>query len=134
MGAKIYVVKMKQIIRWAVALILAVLIVIGIVSAIGHAGSRPTYNPGVYTSSIILHNSPVNVEVEVSAHSIESVRVLELSETQQVFYPLFASSAEDIAERVVAEQSCDITLDSEYSVTGGIILDAVSQALDKAKK
>ncbi len=132
MGAKIYVIKLKQIIRVAVLLILAAAVIFGVISVIKHS-SRPTYNPGVYTSRIILHNSPVNIEVEVSAHAIESVRVLELSETQQVFYPLFASTADDIAERVVAEQSCDITLDSESAVTGGIILDAVRQALDSAK-
>lgn len=133
MGAKIYVIKLKQIIHIGVSLIIAAAAVFGIIGAIRHA-ARPTYAPGVYTSSIILHNSPVNVEVEVSAHAIESVRVLELSETQQVFYPLFASSAEEIAQRIVAEQSCDIPLDKEYAVTGGIILDAVRQALDRAQK
>ena len=133
MGAKIYVVKLKQIIRAIAAVVIIAAVISGIISAIKNA-AKPTYVPGVYTSSIILHNSPVNVEVEVSAHSIESVRVLELSETQQVFYPLFASSADEIAQKIVAEQSCDIALDSDYEVTGGIILDAVRQALDQAKK
>ena len=133
MGAKIYVVKLTQIIRAAVSLIIVIGVILGIAGIIKRS-SRPTYNPGVYTSRIILHNSPVNVEVEVSAHTIESVRILELSETQQVFYPLFASSADEIAQKIVAEQSCDIALDSDYEVTGGIILDAVRQALDQAKK
>ena len=133
MGAKIYVVKLKQIIYVLVSVLAAAAVVIAAVSLINR-GSRPTYSPGVYTSSIILHNSPVNVEVEVSAHRIESVRLLDLSETQQVFYPLFASSAEEIAEKIVAEQSCDIAVDSDYTVTGGIICDAVRQALDRAEK
>ena len=132
MGAKIYVVKLSQVIRAVVSLIIVIGVILGIAGIIKRS-SRPTYAPGVYTSRIILHNSPVNVEVEVSAHAIESVRVLDLSETQQVFYPLFKTAADDIAERVVAEQSCDITLDSESAVTGGIILDAVRQALDSAK-
>lgn len=133
MGAKIYVIKLKQIICVLVSLAVIAAVAAGGIFAL-RRGSRPTYSPGVYTACIVLHNSPVNVEVEVSKHSIESVRVLELSETQQVFYPLFTTTASDIAERVVAEQSCDITLDSESAVTGGIILDAVGQALEKAKK
>ena len=133
MGAKIYVVKLKQIIRIVLSLIV-VFAVIAIAAALIKNAARPTYAPGVYTGSIILHNSPVNVEVEVSKHSIESVRLTDLSETQQVFYPLFADTAQEVADRIVAEQSCDIVLDSDYAVTGGIICDAVRQALEDAEK
>lgn len=132
MGAKVYVIKLKQIVRVLVSAAVICLMIAGIIHLV-HKNAKPTFNPGVYTGQIILHNAPVNVEVAVSKDSIESVRVLDLSETQQVFYPVFASSAEEICEKIVAEQSCDITLSDEYSVTGGIIVDAVRQALEKAK-
>ncbi|MBR1736699.1 MAG: hypothetical protein IJ736_06740 [Firmicutes bacterium] len=131
MGAKIYVIKMKQIIRVLISIAVICIIAAVIIGLIKNA-SKPTFKPGVYTSQIILHNSPVNVEVEVSRDAIESVRVLDLSETQQVFYPLFASSADEICSKIVSEQSCDITLSEDNAVTGGIIVDAVRQALEKA--
>ena len=132
MGTRIYVIKLRQIIRVFISLIVICLMIAGIVHLVNKA-SKPTFRPGVYTGRIILHNAPVNVEVEVSRDTIESVRVLDLNDTQQVFYPLFASSADEICERIVAEQSCDINIDEEYSVTGGIIVDAVRQALAKAQ-
>ena len=133
MGAKIYVIKLKQIIRALVSVAVVCLVIAGIVH-LAAKKAQPTFNAGVYTGRIILHNSPVNVEVEVSRDEILSVRLLDLSETQQVFYPVFASSAEEVCSKIVAEQSCDITLDKEYAVTGGIILDAVRQALEQAKR
>lgn len=133
MGAKIYVIKLKQIIKVLVSLTVAALILL-FAAALIKNGSKPTYKPGIYTSSIILHNAPVSVEVEVSRHSIESVNITDLSETQAVFYPLFSTSAKEIADRIVAEQTCDIPIDSSYSVTGGIITDAVKQALSQAEE
>ena len=133
MGAKIYVIKLKQILRVLLVSAIAAAVIIAAVMLIKRSG-RPTYAPGVYTVSIILHNAPVSVEVEVSKHRIESVRLTDLSESQQVFYPLFASSADEVAQRIVDEQSCDIETDSDYAVTGGIICDAVRQALKAAEQ
>ncbi|MBR6401252.1 MAG: hypothetical protein IKS17_08560 [Firmicutes bacterium] len=133
MGAKIYVVKLRQILKAVLALALAAAVIITAAIIISRS-SRPTYAPGVYCAGIMLRGSPVNVEVEVSAHRIESVRLTGLSETQQVFYPLFSTSAEEVADKIVAEQSCDIDIDSDHSVTGSLICDAARQALEGAIK
>ena len=132
MGAKIYVIKLKQILRvlFSLAFVAAVIIA---VSCLVKKADKPTFSPGVYTSSIILHNSPVNVEVEVSKHAIENIRILDLSETQAVFYPLFSTAADDVIHKILDEQSCDITIDSDFAVTGGIITDAVRNALSQAE-
>ena len=132
MGAKIYVIKLKQILR-VLILIIAVAAIIAVVSCLVKKADKPTFSPGVYTSSIILHNSPVNVEVEVSKHAIENIRILDLSETQAVFYPLFSTAADDVIQKILDEQSCDITVDGDFAVTGGIIADAVENALEQAR-
>ncbi|MBO5560982.1 MAG: hypothetical protein J6A07_04975 [Firmicutes bacterium] len=132
MGAKIYVIKLKQILRVLISII-AVAAIIAVVSCLVKKADKPTFSPGVYTSSIILHNSPVNVEVEVSKHAIENIRILDLSETQAVFYPLFSTAADDVIQKILDEQSCDITVDGDFAVTGGIIADAVENALEQAR-
>ncbi len=132
MGAKIYVIKLKQILRVLISII-AVAAIIAAVSCLVKKADKPTFSPGVYTSSIILHNSPVNVEVEVSKHAIENIRILDLSETQAVFYPLFSTAADDVIQKILDEQSCDITVDGDFAVTGGIIADAVENALEQAR-
>ncbi|MBQ9604133.1 MAG: hypothetical protein IJR45_01845 [Firmicutes bacterium] len=132
MGAKIYVIKLKQILRAVLSLVVLAVIIIA-VSCLVKKEDKPTFSPGVYTSSIILHNSPVNVEVEVSKHAIENIRILDLSETQEVFYPLFSTAADDVIHKILDEQSCDISVDSDFSVTSGIITDAVRNALSQAE-
>ena len=132
MGAKIYVIKLKQILRVLISII-AVAAMIAVVSCLVKKADKPTFSPGVYTSSIILHNSPVNVEVEVSKHAIENIRILDLSETQAVFYPLFSTAADDVIQKILDEQSCDITVDGDFAGTGGIIADAVENALEQAR-
>lgn len=133
MKTRIYVVRLKEIIKICVAFILLVLIGGGLVKVLT-AGSRPTYSPGTYSAQIVLHNSPVSVDVTVSRHSIEQVELNNMSQTQEVFYPLFGSSIQEIAEQVVAQQSTDIELTENNMVTGGIILDAVRMALEQAER
>lgn len=133
MKTRIYVVRLKEIIKICVAFILLVLIGGGLVKVLT-AGSRPTYSPGTYSAQIVLHNSPVSVDVTVSRHSIEQVELNNMSQTQEVFYPLFGTSIQEIADQVVAQQSIDVELTENNMVTGGIILDAVRMALEQAER
>lgn len=132
MKGGIYVIKMKQIIKAAITLVFVIGIIMGVVFML-EKGTQPTYSPGTYSAQIVLHNSPVSVEVTVSKHSIEKVELVNMEESQEVFYPLFNTSAQELAKEIVAKQSVDIAPDSNYTVTGGIILDAVRLALEKAQ-
>lgn len=133
MKNKIYVIKLKEIIKLCITLIL-IGIIGGLLFKALTTGSKPTYSPGTYSAQIILHNSPVSVDVTVSRHAIEDVVLTNMNQTQEVFYPLFNSSIEEIANEIVAKQSTDLTLTESNMVTGGIILDAVRMALEQAEK
>jgi uncharacterized protein with FMN-binding domain len=61
--------------------------------------------------------------------------MLDMSESEAVFYPVFEQSFDDIAQQVVALQTTDgVKLDSDNAVTGGIILNAIDAALEKAQE
>lgn len=130
MKTKIYVLKLKQIIKVCVVGIIMIVLALFLV---GLLTSKPTYSPGTYSAQIVLHNSPVSVDVTVSKHQIEGIALNNMNSTQEVFYPLFNSSIEEITDEIIANQTTDIPLSQNNSVTGGIILDAVRMALEQAK-
>jgi uncharacterized protein with FMN-binding domain len=125
---------LKTIIRYGVIAIAAA-IGLAVVLTVLCGRSEATYSPGVYSAQIVLHSNPVSVQVTVDRHSIQSVELINMGESEAVFYPVFRQSFDDIASQIVAMQSTEgVQLTSDNAVTGGIILDAVDAALDKAKK
>ena len=56
-----------------------------------------------------------------------------MKETQEVFYPLFERSIDDISAQIIENQSTDIEAKNS-SMTSQILVKAVEQALEEAKK
>lgn len=134
MGTRIFIIRLKTIIKYALAAIAAAGIIAGAVIMFSN-GSSPTYSPGTYSAQIVLNSNPVSIRVCVDKHSIKSVEMLNLNDTEAVFYPVFNQSFEDISEQIVALQSTEgVELSDDNGVTGGIILQAVDTALEKAQK
>ncbi len=90
------------------------------------------YIPGKYISSLTLGNKNIDVEVTVNNNEILSVKLLNLDEQQQVFYPLVEPAMTDISKQIIDKQSLDIDISSDSSETEIMILETVKQALDKA--
>ena len=135
MGTKIFVLHLKSIIRYGLIVLISGVVLAVILTSALRDKDRPTYSPGVYSAQIVLHSNPVNIQVEVDRHNILGVEMLNIGESEAVFYPLFEQSFEDIAQQVVALQSTqEVQLTEDNSVTGGIILQAIDAALDMAEK
>lgn len=133
MASKIFVLKLRDIIRTGIFTVLGIAIIAAIIAFF--CGSfKSAYNEGTYNSEIILQGKPVTLSVTVGKNEIESIVLNPLNETQEVFYPTFTNCIDDIAEQVVALQTTDIELNKDYEVTGGILLDAIDSALNQAKK
>lgn len=134
MGTKIFVIKLKTIIKCILAILITAGVVVGTMMMLS-GGAKPTYSPGTYSSQIVLNSNPVSVQVCVDRHSIKSVEMLNLNDTEAVFYPVFKQSFDDIAEQIVSLQATDgVELSDDNAVTGGIILQAVNTALESAEK
>lgn len=94
-----------------------------------------SYTPGVYTTPVTLGNSTVDVEVTVDSGHINSIRLVNLSETAAAAYPLVSPSLEHIASQILEKQSLEeITSPQENRYTSQLLLSAVSKALEMAKK
>lgn len=93
------------------------------------------YTPGKYTTSLILGNSAVDVEVVVDDNNINSIRLVNLDEAVTTMYPLMEPALNDLASQICTKQSLeDITYSDDNKYTSQVLLDAITSALGKAEK
>lgn len=135
MGTKIIVVQLKELIKTAVFAVIGILLIILLIYFFipKDNNKQALYIPGIYSSEIVLHNNPVSIEVTVSENEIEDIQLMNMGETQEVFYPLFEPAMEELAKEIIDRQSLEVSTSTDTSVTSQILLDAVGSALEKAK-
>lgn len=135
---KIIVLHMKEIIYTAIFAALGIVIIclLFFMFAPGHRrnpGTKKQYTPGIYTSTVTLNNTNLEVEVAVDESQISSVRISNLDETITTMYPLIQPAIEDLAEQICATQSLDnISLSKDNPYTSQLLLNAIKEALEKA--
>ena len=95
--------------------------------------STNTYVPGVYTTSLILNDNVVEIEVTVDEKNINSIRLVNLDEAVTTMYPLIQPSFESLARQIIVNQSLDgITYPDDSKYTSMILLNAISASVEKA--
>ena len=136
---KIIVVKAKELIYTALFICLAIVLILLLIFMFAPEEknvrtSAGVYTPGVYTSTITLGDTALDVAVSVDENNITSVSLNNLSESVTAMYPLLEPSLDSINEQLDSISSVDeLTLDSESRYTGLILQQAVKNALQKAK-
>lgn len=136
---KIVVLHMKEIIYTAVFATLAVILIVLLLFMFlpknkGTSIHEEKYMPGVYTSTVTLNNTALEVEVTVDESHINSIRFSNLDETVATMFPLIQPAIEDIAEQVYDKQSLENIQYSESNpYTSQVILNAIEEALKKAE-
>ena len=93
---------------------------------------EPKFYPGVYTASILLDGNPVDIQVTVDSSNINSIELVNLSESITTMYPKLSTSFDEVANKVMEAGSTNITYDSANRYTYSIFVDAISAALRKA--
>ena len=137
---KIVVLRMKELIYTGIFVALGILLILLLVYMFAPKDKKAsstadaTYTPGVYTSTITLGGSTVDVAVTVSATRIESIAYNNLSETIETMYPLMQPALDNLSDQICETQSLeglDYSEDTQY--TSQVILGAVERALEKAQ-
>ena len=130
---------MKEIIYTAVFAALAVILIVLLLFMFlpknrGTSIHEEKYMPGVYTSTVTLNNTALEVEVTVDESRINSIRFSNLDETVATMFPLIQPAIEDIAEQVYDNQSLENIQYSESNpYTSQVIINAIEEALKKAE-
>lgn len=92
-----------------------------------------SYIPGVYTTSLVLNDNVVDIEVTVDDTNINNIRIVNLDEAVTAMYPLIEPAFEDLAVQICENQSLDgITYSGDNKYTSLVLLDAIRTALEKA--
>lgn len=135
MGTKIVVVQLKELIKTAIFAVIGIALIGFLIYFFipKDDKAQAMYVPGTYSSEIVLHNNPVSINVTVSEDEITDIQMVNMGETQEVFYPLFQPAIEELAQEIIDKQSLDVSTTSDTSVTSRILLDAVGAALEQAK-
>lgn len=136
---KIIVLHMKEIIYTAVFAALGIVLIVLLFIMFRpdaeqpHKNGNQQYTPGIYTSTLTLNNTNLEVEVAVDENRINSIRFSNLDETVTAMFPLIQPAIEELAEQIYDSQSLDdISLPEDTPYTSQIILDAVRDAVEKA--
>lgn len=135
---KIVVLHMKEIVYTAIFAVLAIVLVALLIFMFRPRHKEASadiekYVPGIYTSTVTLNNTALEVEVTVDESHINSIRFSNLDESVATMYPLIQPTIEDIAEQVYDKQSLEnLEYPSDHPYTSQIIAEAIDEALEKA--
>lgn len=136
---KIIVLKAKELIYTGIFLVLGIILILVLIFMFTQGKTQETispvmeYIPGVYTSSITLGNSSLNVEVTVDQNHITNVSLANLDETVETMYPLLEPAITKINEKLQTVDSIDeIDFSTENQYTHTILTQAIKNALEKA--
>lgn len=136
---KIVVLHMKEIIYTAVFVVLGILLIILLAFMFlpkqkDSVDIKQRYVPGIYTSTITLNNTTLEVEVAVDSSHINAIRFTNLDESVATMYPLAQPTIEYIAEQIYETQSLEnISYSDDSPYTSQVILNAIEDALKKAE-
>ncbi len=91
------------------------------------------YIPGVYSSTVQLGDSKLDVQVTVDSNRICDVSIVNLNETVETMYPLLTPALEEInAQLPDIESADDLTCSADSQYTSVILTQAIKNALEKA--
>ena len=92
-----------------------------------------SYVPGIYTTSLILNDNAVDVEVTVDETNINDIRIVNLDEAVTTMVPLLEPSFDDLASQIIKSQSLEgITYSDDNKYTSMVLLNAIKTSLEKA--
>lgn len=139
---KILVLKLKQLIYTVIFVVLGIILIIllflivkGKTGKEKSASAYPTFAPGVYTSSIVLANSPLDLQITVDEEQVKSITLVNVSESVETMYPLLSSSLSEISAQVIDNNSTEhITYSQDSKYTSIVLINTINTILDKARR
>lgn len=137
---KIVVLRLKELVFTGVLAVLAILLIILLLTLFlpkdkedGASVDTMSYIPGVYTSSVMLNDTAVDVQVIVDENNINSISLVNLDETVETMYPLVRPAMEELSKQIIDTQSLEnITYSQSNQYTSIVLLNAIESAIEKA--
>lgn len=139
---KIVVLHLKELIYTGIfalfGILLIIMLIIMFVPKKGETSGTPesqtaTYIPGIYTTSLIINDNVVDVEVTVDETNINDIRIVNLNDAVTTMYPLLEPAFDDLANQIRKNQSLEnITYSDDNKYTSMVLFNAIKASLEKA--
>lgn len=134
---KFVVVKMRELLKTAVFVVLGVIILVGLITfflRMGAGEETGQYRDGTYEAAVQLGTEQAVVSVEINDGKIAQVTMQEMAESVAVMYPMVESTMDEIAAQVIQNQSAQqVDVSSQQTYSAQVLLDAVAQCLAQAE-
>lgn len=141
---KIMVLHMRELIYTGIFVVLGIVLIVLMImmfkpkdkagTAQDGTASTMKYTAGVYTSPVTIGDNAIDVEVTVDSDHINSIRLVNLSESVTAMYPLMEPALDELAAQVYEKQSVDgISYSEDSKYTSQILLGAIQEALNLAE-
>ena len=137
---KIVVLRSKDLLYTILLLFVGILIILVLLSLFLPSDSDSVsqdsaalYVPGVYSTTLQLGNAAAQLQVTVDADHINGIELINLDEAVTTMYPLMEPCLDELTAKVLDQQGLDnVSYSSESKYTSIMLLNAISQSLDKA--
>lgn len=139
---KIIVLKQKNLIYGAFIAIVCIILILALIFML--PGQKDTsmpennvaqYTAGVYSSSVVLNGNPVEIKVTIDDNLIHHITAVNVSDSVETMFPLFDSCLDEIVTQVIENNSTqNVTYSSENKYTSIILIEAIDNAIAKARK
>ena len=137
---KIVVLRSKELLYTILLLFVGILIILVLLSLFLPSDSDSVsqdsaalYVPGVYSTTLQLGNAAAQLQVTVDADHINDIELINLDEAVTTMYPLMEPCLDELTDKVLDQQGLDnVSYSSESKYTSIMLLNAISQSLDKA--
>lgn len=137
---KIVVLRSKELLYTILLLFVGILIILVLLSLFLPSDSDSVsqdsaalYVPGVYSTTLQLGNAAAQLQVTVDADHINGIELINLDEAVTTMYPLMEPCLDELTAKVLDQQGLDnVSYSSENKYTSIMLLNAISQSLDKA--
>ena len=134
MSSHFFVIKLKDVIKTLIIAAAAIVVLVVALNALAPSfkSSKNLYIPGTYRTALALGKASASVDVTVDERKIKAVELTEAGSDTEYFYPLLRSTAAFLEDEIVKNQSLTVAVPENASVTAGVILQAVEEALEEA--
>lgn len=136
-STKFVVVKAKELVKTAVFAVLGVIIIVGLITFFLNMGKDEDtglYRDGTYYGEMNVGQETAEIAVTVEDGEIAAISMEDPGEAVAAFYPLLETAAEEVGREVVATQSLTIEVDPENAHSAQLVLNAIAEGLEQAKK
>lgn len=92
------------------------------------------YIPGVYTSTLQLGNTNLELQITVDKDHINSITFANIDESVTTMYPLMEPSLNELSTQIISNQSIEnINYSDENRYTSMLLMQAITETLEIAK-